>query len=110
MIEPWKHKLPALSSEVTILNDAIKSCEDIEVDFDTIFSNTITSYNPDSKGRSSGKSGSDIERILAFHKLGLRDPIEYADSWNNVLKNAGYLEVSEQTFDQLLCIYSALFI
>jgi 7-cyano-7-deazaguanine synthase len=81
--------LPFINGDkVTILNDAIKSCEDIEVDFDTIFSNTITSYNPDSKGRSSGKSGSDIERILAFHKLGRRDPIEYVDSWDNVLKNA----------------------
>ena len=74
--------------KVTILNDAIKSCEDIEVDFDTIFSNTITSYNPDSEGRSSGKSGSDIERILAFHEIGRRDPIEYIDSWEHVLDNA----------------------
>ena len=39
--------LPFINGDkVTILNDAIKSCEDIEVDFDTIFSNTITSYNP----------------------------------------------------------------
>ena len=81
--------LPFINGDkVTILNDAIKSCEDIEVDFDTIFSNTITSYNPDSEGRSSGKSGSDIERILAFHEIGRRDPIEYIDSWEHVLDNA----------------------
>ena len=81
--------LPFINGDkVTILNDAIKSCEDIEVDFDTIFSNTITSYNPDSEGRSSGKSGSDIERILAFHEIGRKDPIEYIDSWEHVLDNA----------------------
>ena len=81
--------LPYINGDkVTILNDAVKSCEDIEVDFDTIFSNTITSYNPDSEGRSSGKSGSDIERILAFHEIGRRDPIEYIDSWEHVLDNA----------------------
>ena len=60
--------LPYIDGDkVTILNDAVKSCISIDVNFDIIFSNTITSYNPDSEGRSSGKSGSDIERILAFH-------------------------------------------
>ena len=81
--------LPYVNGDkVTILNDAINSCEEIGVDFDTIFSNTITSYNPDNKGRSSGKSGSDIERILAFHKIGRRDPIEYIESWDKVLQHA----------------------
>ena len=81
--------LPYVNGDkVTILNDAINSCEEIGVDFDTIFSNTITSYNPDNKGRSSGKSGSDIERILAFHKIGRRDPIEYIESWEKVLQHA----------------------
>ena len=45
-------------------------------------------YNPDNEGRSSGKSGSDIERILAFHKIGRRDPIEYIEPWEKVLQNA----------------------
>ena len=81
--------LPYLNGDkVTILNDAMKSCQEIGVDFDTVFSNTITSYNPDNKGRSSGKSGSDIERILAFHKIGRRDPIEYFEPWEKVLQNA----------------------
>ena len=81
--------LPYVNGDkVTILNDAINSCEEIGVDFDTIFSNTITSYNPDNKGRSSGKSGSDIERILAFHEIGRRDPIEYIESWDKVLQHA----------------------
>ena len=81
--------LPYVNGDkVTILNDAMKSCQDLGIDFDTIFSNTITSYNPDNEGRSSGKSGSDIERILAFHKIGRRDPIEYIEPWGKVLQNA----------------------
>ena len=91
--------LPYIDGDkVTILNDAVKSCINIDVNFDIIFSNTITSYNPDSKGRSSGKSGSDIERILAFHELGRRDPIEYNDSWENVLQNA--IRVEKQFKDE----------
>ena len=81
--------LPFINGDkVTILNDAMKSCQELGIDFDTIFSNTITSYNPDNEGRSSGKSGSDIERILAFHKIGRRDPIEYIEPWEKVLQNA----------------------
>ena len=81
--------LPYVNGDkVTILNDAMKSCQELGIDFDTIFSNTITSYNPDNEGRSSGKSGSDIERILAFHKIGRRDPIEYIEPWDKVLQNA----------------------
>ena len=68
--------------------DAQKSCEKLNIDFNTIFKNTITSYNPNENGISSGKSGSDIERILAFNKLGLKDPIDYTESWDMVLKNA----------------------
>ena len=44
--------------------------------------------NPDKLGRSSGKSGSDVERILAFHEIGRVDPIEYVESWESVLENA----------------------
>jgi len=81
--------LPYVNGDkVTILNDAMKSCQELGIDFDTIFSNTITSYNPDNEGRSSGKSGSDIERILAFNKVGRRDPIEYIEPWEKVLQNA----------------------
>lgn len=81
--------LPYINGDkISILNDAIESCEKINVDFDEVFANTITSYNPDSEGRSSGKTGSDIERILAFNKIGRRDPIEYVESWETVLHHA----------------------
>ena len=75
-----------------ILLDAQKSCEKLNLNFNTIFKNTITSYNPNKNGISSGKSGSDIERILAFNKIGLKDPIEYINPWDSVLKNALEIE------------------
>ena len=71
-----------------ILTQALKSCKRLGLDFDKIFSNTLTSYNPDSLGRSSGKSGADIERILAFHSIGRKDPIEYVKEWEEVLNDA----------------------
>tara|TARA_B110000003_G_scaffold128992_1_gene131033 strand:- start:3786 stop:4934 length:1149 start_codon:yes stop_codon:yes gene_type:complete len=77
----------------SILFDALKSCENLNIDFNVIFRNTITSYNPDSEGRSSGKSGSDIERILAFNEIGREDPIDYIDSWSMVLENAVMTEL-----------------
>ena len=72
----------------TILTDALESCNKLDIHFDTIFRNTNTSYNPDSKGRSSGTSGADVERILAFHAIGREDPVEYVTSWNEVLQGA----------------------
>ena len=71
-----------------ILTDANKSIKSLNLDFNTIFKNTLTSYEPDYKGRSNGKTGSDIERIIAFNKNGLKDPIDYIDSWETVLENA----------------------
>jgi len=72
----------------TILLDALISCEKLGLDFDTIFSNTNTSYNPDAQGRSSGTSGADIERILAFHAIGRPDPVAYVKPWPEVLDYA----------------------
>ena len=71
-----------------ILMDAEESINKLKLDFDTIFKNTITSYAPDNDGISSGKTGSDIERILAFNSLNRKDPIRYQDSWEKVLDNA----------------------
>ena len=82
----------------SILRDALKSCDEMDLDFDLIFSNTNSSYNPDEMGRSSGKSGADIERILAFNAINRQDPVEYIDEWNNVLQNA--LEVERKHKDE----------
>ncbi|MGL6022694.1 MAG: 7-cyano-7-deazaguanine synthase [Chitinophagaceae bacterium] len=72
----------------SILKDCFENCKYLKLDFDTILGNTITSYNPDKEGKSSGKSGADIERIEAFMSLGRRDPIVYQDTWENVVKHA----------------------
>ena len=82
-------ELPYIKGDkTTILKDALYSCEILNLNFNEIMSSTITSYNPDKLGRSSGKSGSDVERILAFHEIGHVDPIEYSSSWESVLENA----------------------
>ena len=86
--------LPYLTGyKVTILHDALETCESLNLDFERIFKNTNTSYNPDKEGRSSGKSGADVERILAFHQIGRKDPVEYTEPWDLVLANA--LEITE---------------
>lgn len=42
-----------------------------------LFKTTITCYNPDLKGRSCGVCPSCSERLSAFKKIGVTDPIEY---------------------------------
>jgi 7-cyano-7-deazaguanine synthase len=86
LVKPY---LPYIDGDkTTILQDALISCEKLKLNFDEIFKNTNTSYAPDIKGRSSGKTGSDIERILAFHEIGRKDPVRYKESWEQVLSNA----------------------
>ena len=87
--EKVSFNLPYIDGDkATILRDALISCQKLDIDFDTIFANTNTSYNPDEKGRASGKSGADVERILAFHEIGRKDPVEYVTSWEDVLSGA----------------------
>ena len=82
-------ELPYINGDkTTILKDAVISCDILNLNFNEIMGSTITSYNPDKNGKSSGKSGSDVERILAFHEIGLVDPIQYSSSWDSVLENA----------------------
>lgn len=92
-------ELPYLEEDkVGILNDAIQSIQQLGLNFDEVFRRTITSYEPDSSGRSNGKTGSDVERILAFHEIGRIDPIEYVSPWNEVLEHA--LSVEQQHRDE----------
>ncbi len=87
--EKVSFQLPYIDGDKeTILRDALISCQKLDLDFDTVFANTNTSYNPDSQGRSSGTSGADVERILAFHAIGRKDPVEYVNSWEDVLRGA----------------------
>ena len=75
-----------------ILRDCLFCCEILKLDFDTVMTNTNTSYEPDELGRANGKTGSDVERILAFHAIGREDPVEYADGWTNALQYALQVE------------------
>ena len=85
--------LPYLNGDKeTILRDSEKSLDKLNLDFDTIFANTNTSYNPDEEGRSSGKSGADIERILAFNAIGRKDPVPYVQDWPKILQHAIQVE------------------
>ena len=81
--------LPYLDgNKETILIDSQDAIQSLGLDFDTVFRNTNTSYNPDEQGRSSGKSGADVERILAFYSIGRQDPVEYIEGWEASLENA----------------------
>lgn len=81
--------LPYLEMDkTTILLDAITSCEGLGLDFDEVMVRTITSYSPNDNGVSDGRTGSDVERILAFHSIGRQDPIPYRKSWDDVLADA----------------------
>jgi len=81
--------LPYLNhSKADVLKDALDTCKKLDLNFERIFKNTITSYNPDEKGISDGKTASDIERILAFHEIGIKDPLKYKTSWEEVLEYA----------------------
>jgi len=98
--------------KVFILEDGLRLCEKYKLDFNEFYKRTFTSYKPiiikkpypmvpgNTKIYSDYKSGSSIERILAFNNIRYEDPLEYADengpvSWEIALKHA--LE-TEKTF------------
>ena len=65
-----------------ILKDGVRCCDQLGLDFDTVYSNTNTSYKPiniNGTWYSDYKSASSVERVEAFLKLGRPDPVRYAD-------------------------------
>jgi 7-cyano-7-deazaguanine synthase len=65
-----------------ILEDGLRACEALGLDFDEVYKRTNTSYKPMQHGGvwySDYKSAASVERIEAFIKLGRPDPVEYAD-------------------------------
>lgn len=81
--------LPYLEGDkVSILQDADQAITKLGLDFDTVFANTWTSYQPDELGRADGRTGSDVERILAFAAIGRRDPVSYRVPWDEALAYA----------------------
>ena len=96
-----RHYTPYLElNKFDILQDGLKACEMIGLDFDEVYKRTNTSYKPifiesliepsdeivakdkfaiGGKWYSDYKSAASVERIEAFIKLGRKDPVEYAD-------------------------------
>jgi 7-cyano-7-deazaguanine synthase len=83
-----------------ILEDGLKCCEYLHLNFDKVYSKTNTSYKPiqhtvyweNGKGETQSsiewfsdyKSASSVERVEAFIKLGRKDPVQYADEFGPV--------------------------
>ena len=74
----------------SILQDGEVLCEELGLDFNEVYSRTMTSYKPiwipvqkltgvSGDWYSDYKSASSVERVEAFIKLGRPDPVEYAD-------------------------------
>ena len=85
--------LPYLNlSKSEIIKNALNNCQNLNLDFNEIFKNTLTTYEPNEQGISNGKTASDIERILAFNELGMKDPIKYNLPWEDVLEHALNIE------------------
>jgi 7-cyano-7-deazaguanine synthase len=79
-----------ITDKTGVLKDGIKCCEKLGLDYKEIYYRTNTSYAPiwvpvkklsgeSGSWHSDYKSGSSIERIESFIKLGLEDPLEYAE-------------------------------
>ncbi len=85
--------IPYISfSKADILKDTLPLIDSLNLDWKKIYKTTNTSYQPCSDGSSPGDTSSDIERILAFHENGLKDPIDYKDGWTAALENAIKIE------------------
>ena len=88
----------------TILQDGEVLCKKLGLDFNEVYSRTMTSYKPIKyysrpetnayKWYSDYKSASSVERVEAFIKLDRPDPAEYADetgpvTWEDVVDHVG---------------------
>ena len=75
-----------------ILKDGLTCCEKLGLRFNEVYRNTNTSYKPinlNGTWYSDYKSASSVERVEAFLKVGIPDPVSYADEsgpvdWNVV--------------------------
>lgn len=66
-----------------VLKDGIECCEKLGFDYKEIYKRTNTSYSPilgkDGTYYSDIHTGSSVERVESFIKLGLEDPIQYIE-------------------------------
>jgi 7-cyano-7-deazaguanine synthase len=93
-----------------ILEDGVKCCEQLGLDFNEVYCRTNTSYKPiqfqtpvGPRWYSDYKSASSVERIEAFIKLGRKDPVAYADESGPVK-----WEVAKAHVEQVLAEHTTL--
>jgi len=84
-----------------ILEDGLKSCEILGLDFDEVYKRTNTSYKPYPSGNSDYKSAASVERIEAFIKLGRPDPVQYEDETGPVSWEVAKASVEKVLADHL---------
>jgi len=84
-----------------ILEDGLKSCEVLGLDFDEVYKRTNTSYKPYPSGNSDYKSAASVERIEAFIKLGRPDPVQYEDETGPVSWEVAKSSVEKVLVDHL---------
>ena len=89
------------TDKLGILKDGQILCEELELDFNEVYSRTNTSYKPYPSGNSDYKSASSVERIEAFIALGVNDPVQYEDETGPV-----NYEVAKAHVEKLLAEYS----
>ena len=85
-----------------ILQDGQTLVKDLGIDFNEVYRRTNTSYKPFPSGNSDYKSASSVERIEAFIKLGVSDPVQYEDETGPV-----DYEVAKSHVEKLLAEYSS---
>ena len=90
------------TDKLGILKDGEELCDELNIDFDDVYSRTNTSYKPFPSGNSDYKSASSVERIEAFIALGRRDPVQYEDETGPV-----DWEVARDSVAKVLADYSA---
>ena len=84
-----------------ILQDGQTLVKNLGIDFNEVYRRTNTSYKPFPSGNSDYKSASSVERIEAFIKLGVSDPVQYEDETGPV-----DYEVAKTHVEKLLAEYS----
>jgi len=85
-----------------ILQDGQTLVKNLGIDFNEVYRRTNTSYKPFPSGNSDYKSASSVERIEAFIKLGVSDPVQYEDETGPV-----DYEVAKSHVEKLLAEYSS---
>jgi 7-cyano-7-deazaguanine synthase len=92
-----------ITDKTGVLEDGVNLCKHFNLNYKEVYSKTNTSYAPIQTSNgwlSDYKSGSSIERIISFIKVGLEDPLQYAEedgslvSWDFVKQYA--LQVEEE--------------